>query len=306
MTLIGYVLHSYKDPSKPFAPILAEETDDEAKGGGTGKGIFFQAISKLIPTVRIDGKNFKPDKTFAFQRVSLGTKLVVIEDCPKNVDFEKYYPTITEGMTIEKKNKDELFLTYSESPKIAFTTNYSIANNAEHAKRRQKVLEFAPFFSSQRTPLDHFGHKLFDDWDNDEWQKFYNLMFYCVKLYLDKGVKTMHNSDKLKKKQIKQQFGEDFLEYLTDLIENQGEWKFMTDEWKNYLQRYELDKKEYSLKRFKKGLEIGTKIMEIDFIDRKNQQNNGLKEFKIGKKTDTWQPMQTDNIDLGVGNTDLF
>ena len=131
-------------------------------------------------------------------------------------------------------------------------------------------------------------------------------MFYCVKLYLDKGVKTMHNSDKLKKKQIKQQFGEDFLEYLTDLIENQGEWKFMTDEWKNYLQRYELDKKEYSLKRFKKGLEIGTKIMEIDFIDRKNQQNNGLKEFKIGKKTDTWQPMQTDSIDLGAGNTDLF
>lgn len=306
MTLIGYILHSYKDPSKPFAPILAEETDDEAKGGGTGKGIFFQAISKLIPTVRIDGKNFKPDKTFAFQRVSLGTKLVVIEDCPKNVDFEKYYPTITEGMTIEKKNKDELFLSYAESPKIAFTTNYSIANNAEHAKRRQRVLEFAPFFSSKRTPQDYFGHKLFDEWDNDEWQKFYNLMLYCVKLYLEKGVKTINNSDKLKKKQIKQQFGEDFFEYMMDQIEQQGEWKFVTDEWKNYLQRYELDKKEYSLKRFKKGLEIGCKIMEIEFIDRKNQQNNGAKEFKIGKKDDVWEPMHTDSIDLDSKSTDLF
>ena len=63
MTLIGYILHSFKDPSKPYAPILAEETDDESKGGGTGKGLFFQAIGKLIPVVIIDGKTFKPVKT---------------------------------------------------------------------------------------------------------------------------------------------------------------------------------------------------------------------------------------------------
>ena len=49
MTLIGYILHSHKDRSKSHAVILAEETDDESKGGGTGKGIFFNAISKLIP-----------------------------------------------------------------------------------------------------------------------------------------------------------------------------------------------------------------------------------------------------------------
>jgi hypothetical protein len=40
-------------------------------------------------------------------------------------------------MTIEKKNKDEIFLSFDDSPKLAFTTNYSIASNAEHAKRRQ-------------------------------------------------------------------------------------------------------------------------------------------------------------------------
>jgi len=299
ISLIGYILHSYKDPSKPFAPILAEETDDEAKGGGTGKGIFFQAVSKLIPTVRIDGKNFRPDKTFAFQRVSLGTKMVVIEDCPKNVDFEKYYPTITEGMTVEKKNQDELFLSYAESPKISFTTNYSIASNAEHAKRRQRVLEFAPFFSSKFTPIDHFGHKLFDDWDNDEWQKFYNFLFYCVKYYLNKGVQQVGNSDKLKRKQIKQQFGEDMLDYIDNMIENYpNQWLNLNDEWKGFLAKYELDRKDYSIKRFKKGLEIGYKTLEIDFIDRKNLQNNGLKEFKITIKSNGYTEIITDNIDL--------
>ena len=44
MTLIGYILHSYKDPSKPFAPILAEETDDESKGGGPVRDYSFKQL----------------------------------------------------------------------------------------------------------------------------------------------------------------------------------------------------------------------------------------------------------------------
>jgi hypothetical protein len=281
MTLIGYILHSYKDPSKPYAPILAEETDDEAKGGGTGKGIFFQAISKLIPVVRIDGKNFRPDKTFAFQRVTLGTKLVVIEDCPKNVDFERYYPTITEGMTIEKKNQDEMFLKFEESPKIAFTTNYTINNTAEHAKRRQRVLEFAPFFSSKFTPLDYFGERMFDDWDNDEMQKFYNFLFYCVKMYMNKGVMAVDNSEKLRRKQVKLQFGEEMLDYLDDI--DSGVFRGVTEEWKGFLLRNEMDKKDYSIKRFVKGIHNGSQILGWEFVDQKNRQNNNLKEFKIVK-----------------------
>jgi hypothetical protein len=288
ITLIGYILHSYKDPSKPFAPILAEETDDESKGGGTGKGIFFKAISKMIPTVSIDGKNFKPDKTFAFQRVSLGTKLVVIEDCPRNVEFERYYPTITEGITIEKKNKDELFLNYNESPKIAFTTNYSISNTAEHAKRRQKVFEFSSFFSSKYTPVDHFKEKLFDDWDEDEWNRFYNFMFICVSGYLKHGIQSVDNSDKLKKKQIKLQFGEEFLDYFNDAMTSKMEkYYVVADEWKSFLMVNEFDKKDYSFKRFKKALEISAKIFEMGYIDYKNRQNNNVKEFKLTKSEAT-------------------
>jgi len=296
MTLIGYILHSFKDPSKPYAPILAEETDDESKGGGTGKGLFFQAIAKLIPVVIIDGKTFKPDKTFAYQRVTLGTKLVIIEDCPKNVDFEKFYPTITEGITIEKKNQDELHLKFSESPKIAFTTNYTISNNSEHSRRRQRVLEFAPFFNSKNTPLKVFEHTFFDDWDNDEWTKFYNLMFYCVKEYMEIGIVQVDNSAKLKRKQIKQQFGEDFLDYYDDL--ESSNFKSITDEWKGFLMKYELDKKEYSLKRFKKGLVIASEVFENEFFEEKNWQHNNIKMFKINKKSNNIDKSLTNNEHL--------
>jgi len=300
MSIIGYILHSYKDSSRPYAVILAEETDDEAKGGGTGKGIFFKAISKLIPTVTMDGKNFKPDKTFAFSRVELGTKLVVIEDCPKNVEFERYYPTITEGMTIEKKNKDEIFLSFDDSPKIAFTTNYSIASNAEHAKRRQRVLEFAPFFSSSKTPQDYFkGKKLFNDWEPEEWQRFYNFLFICVKYYFENGIKPIMNSEKLNRKQIKMQFGEDFLDYLDTIIEDHyGQQLPLNDEWKNFLNRYELQARDYSLKRYSKGLQIGSQILGIDYIGYKNRQDNNKKYFKIGNNDNMYKEIVTNVTDL--------
>lgn len=280
LSIIGYILHSYKDPARPFAVILAEETDDEQKGGGTGKGLFFQAIGKLIPVVRIDGKNFRPDRNFAFQRVQLGTRLVIIEDCPRNVDFERYYPTITEGMTIEKKNQSEIFLKFDESPKIAFTTNYTINNTAEHAKRRQRVLEFSSFFSSKYTPLDHFKGRLFD-WDEDEWVKFYNLMFYCVRVYLERGIAEMNNSEKLNRKQVKMQFGEEFLDHLDDL--ESGREYVMQTEWESFLKVNQMTVKDYSYKRYSKALKMGSQILKIGYMDYKSRQNGNLKHFRIDK-----------------------
>jgi hypothetical protein len=147
------------------------------------------------------------------------------------------------------------------------------------------VLEFSPFFSSSRTPLDFFGCQLFDDWDFDEWQRFYNFMFICVKKYLSEGIKSIDNSDKLKRKQIKLQFGEDFLDYFDTIIEdNNGREMSISEEWKGYLNRSELEKKDYSLKRFKKGLEVAAKIMGYDFTERRDSQNGYQKLFKISAK----------------------
>lgn len=282
LSLMGYMLHNWKDPARPFAPILAEETDDESKGGGTGKGIFIKALSYLIPTVRIDGKNFKIDKNFAFQRVTLGTRLVVIEDCPKSVDFEKYYPTITEGITIEKKNKDELFLHYADSPKIAFTTNYSISQNAEHAKRRQRVLEFASHYNSKYTPQDEFGHKLFDDWDPDEWNRFYNLLFTCIGMYLDGGIKELASSDKLKVKHIKNTFGPEFFEWWEDFAKNgKANWHVFGKEYENFLESNNLEKRDMSSKKFRKGIEIASQTFGMVYKTQRNRQNANMVEFSV-------------------------
>jgi hypothetical protein len=286
MTLIGYLLHTYKDPARPYAVIMAEETDNEAEGGGTGKGILVKALSFLINTERVDGKNFKLDKNFAFQRVGLDTRLVSLEDVRRNVDFEGFFSIITEGITVEKKNKDELYIPFKDSPKILFTTNYTISSNSKAAQRRQKVLEFAPFFNPKYTPKDHFKHNLFDDWDKDEWNRFYNLMFACVSMYLAGGIREVVSSDKLKRKHIKLSFGEDFLEWFDHYRENGcAEWKPFKELFNNFMIENDLDKKDFSQKRFKKGLEIASETLGYRVETRRNGAASNRHEVKMQKST---------------------
>jgi hypothetical protein len=255
LSLIGYLLHRYKDPARPHAIILAEETEDETKGGGTGKGILVKAISYMANVARVDGKNFKLDKNFAFQRVGLDTKIVAIEDVRKNVDFEGFYAIITEGMTIERKNKDEFFIPYADSPKILFTTNYTIAGNGGHGKRRQKLFEFTNYFSATYTPVDEYKHNLFDDWDPDEWNRFYNLMFTCVASYLQSGIKPMESSIKTHRKHMRLNFSPEFMDWWDGYVENgAGEFKAFRDIYAAYLVSNNMERKDYSQKRFRAAI----------------------------------------------------
>lgn len=271
MSLVGYLLHRYKDPARPFAVILAEETEDEKKGGGTGKGILVKALSFMSNIERVDGKNFKLDKNFAFQRVGLDTKIIAIEDVRRNVDFEGFYSIITEGVTVEKKNKDELFIPYKDSPKILFTTNYTIPSTGDHAKRRQRVFEFSNAFSSKYTPLDHFGHKLFDDWDKDEWNRFYNLMFLCVSYYLHFGVKEVANGEKLKRKHIRLNFGEEFLDWWDNHTkEKLGKFEPFRTLYNDFLVNNDIERKDYSQKRFRKAIDEAAEKFENRVLTRRS------------------------------------
>ncbi len=281
ITLIGYLLHTYKDPSRPFSVILAEETENESNGGGTGKGIFVKALGHLSSLVRVDGKNFKVDKNFAFQRVDLDTRILAIEDTRRNVDFEGFYSIITEGITVEKKNKDELFIPYKDSPKVMFTTNYTIPNMGNHAKRRQKVFEFSSYFGIARTPEDEFGKKLFDDWDKDEWNRFFNLMFTCVQLYLESGVLEVANSEKLHRKQVRVQFGEEFLEFLDRQKDEKDVWITFEFMYNEFLKMTGFDKKDYSMKRFSRAVDESCTILKIAYLSTRSKEHSNRKCIKF-------------------------
>lgn len=288
-SIIGYLLHRYKDQAKPFAVVLAEENENEKDGGGTGKGILVKALSEMFNVERVDGKNFKLTKSFAFQRVGLDTNVIAIEDVRKNVDFEGFYSIITEGVTVEKKNKDEFFIPYKDSPKILFTTNYTISQNGNHAKRRQKVFEFSNYFNSRHTPYDQFEHKLLDDndWTLDEWNNFYNFMFLCVRDYLREGIQYNENGEKLNRKHIRLNYSEEFLEWWDTTTETiKPKFTPFKELYNDFLLLNDLDKKDFSQKRFKKAIEECCERFGYQLTCKRNGQSRIL-EYMIYKNAET-------------------
>jgi len=185
---IGYLLHGWKNLSYCPATILNDEVISENPEGGTGKGLFMTGIGHMKKLVVIDGKSFNFEKSFAYQLVSADTQILCFDDVKKNFNFERLFSVVTEGLTLEKKNKDAIKIPFAKSPKVAITTNYAIGGKGNSFARRKWDLELTQFYTKDFTPLVEFGKLMFGEWNDNEWCQFDNYMIKCLQLYLHKGL----------------------------------------------------------------------------------------------------------------------
>lgn len=252
---IGYLLHSFKTSANNKAVILNDETISENPNGGTGKGLFINAISKLKRVVTIDGKTFSFDKSFPYQTVSADTQVLVFDDVRKNFNFELLFSLITEGITLEKKNKDAIKLPIEKSPKILISTNYAIGGNGNSFERRKWELEFAQHYKPSFTPLDEFGRMLFTDWNDNDWLSFDNFMINCVQLYLKNGlIESEFNNLEIRKVIAQTSF--EFYEWINDENVKTNTRYNKSDLYNRFLEDYQDYRKWLSQKRFTQWLEI--------------------------------------------------
>lgn len=209
---IGFLLHGYKNLSFCPAVILNDEVISDNPEGGTGKGLFMNALSNMKKLVVIDGKSFTFERSFAYQLVSADTQILCFDDVKKHFDFERLFSVVTEGLTLEKKNKDAIKIPFSKSPKIAITTNYAIKGTGNSFARRKWELELHQYYSKTFTPLDEFGKLMFGDWTDDDWCEFDNYMINCLQNYLSTGlVKSKYVN--LKIRQLSAETCHEFIEW---------------------------------------------------------------------------------------------
>lgn len=185
---IGFLLHGYKNLGYCPAVILNDENISDSPEGGTGKGLFVKALSQLKKAITIDGKSHNPDRSFAYQLVSADTQVLVWDDVKRHFDFERLFSIVTEGITLEKKNKDAIYIPFSKSPKLIITTNYAIKGKGNSFERRKWELELKQFYNEDNTPIKEFGRLFFGDWDEDEWCCFDNYMVNNLKKFLKSGL----------------------------------------------------------------------------------------------------------------------
>jgi hypothetical protein len=186
---LGYLIHTFKDKTDQKAIIFNDQEIDDNPNGGSGKSLMLTAIGNIRKIIKIDGKAYNPSKNdFVYQRVNIDTQVLAFDDVKKHFDFEQLFSLITEGIPVNRKNKDEIYIPFERSPKIVITTNYVISGAGTSHDRRRHEIEFFQYFNSQRNPQDEYGKLLFDEWNKDEWAHFDNYMLSNLQMYLQNGL----------------------------------------------------------------------------------------------------------------------
>ncbi len=281
---MGYLLHNYKDSTNAKAIIFLDEKLSDGAYGRSGKGLVAQAIGKLRKTIRLDGRNFNFSKSFSFQSVTLDTAIIEFNDVTKKFNFDKLFSIITDDITVEKKNQNEIIIPFHQSPKIIISTNYTIEGSDDSTLDRQFVIEFSDHYNKAHRPIDEFGHRFFDEWSNEEWNSFLNYMIICLQLYLSKGLIQCKHINLEKKKMIDSTC-EEFVEYFSEI--EIGKEYLKKELFENFKKVYE-EYAEIQPVRFSRWLKETAKIKGINVTERKSGTE---RFFCLG------EPKKLDNLD---------
>lgn len=287
---IGYMLMEYKDRSVSKAVIAMDGKQSEvgASNGRSGKSILGELFKQVMSTVFINGKNADMAKDqFLWDEVTEKTKCIFIDDVRPGFDFEFLFTNITGDWAVNYKGGRRCTFPFTTSPKLYIPTNHAINGNGSSFKDRQWLIAFSDYYNETRKPLDEFGVMFFDEWDFDQWNLTWNLLAYCVQLYLNYGV-VESPGDRLESR-IKRQFmGENFLqwadEYFSDTDKLNTELK-RSDLKEAYLTSNPEERKYFSATLFKRRIKAYCEWKGYAFNPNRYDYVNGKPFFydKDGK-----------------------
>ena len=174
-SVMGYLLHPYKDPSFSKAVILLDENIDFSgvANGGTGKSLIATALSQITPMVIKDGKRYNANENFVFDDIRPHHRILYFDDVKRNFQFEEFYSIITGSLKVNRKYKDSVLLPPNLTPKLLISSNNMVKGTGGNTDERRRIeFEIAPYYSADFTPRNEFGHVFFEDWDKSEWEQF--------------------------------------------------------------------------------------------------------------------------------------
>jgi hypothetical protein len=276
---IGFALHSYKDPNRAKAVIFLDERLSEGAFGRSGKGLLIKAIGHIRNIVTEESRNFNPSKNFAFQRVTADTNIIAFEDLREKFPFDRLFSIITDGLTVEKKNKDEIFIPFSEAPKIIVSSNYSIKGVDDSTVDRQFTIEFSDHYNMKHRPFDEFGKMFFNGWDEEEWNAFYDFMIECLQYYLKNGL-VEYEYVNLERKRLIDETCDEFAEFSDDIrLDYEYNKKELCEQFKGEYDDFE----KLHQSKFTRWLKLWARIKDYDVLESKSGANRTI-IFKTLKK----------------------
>lgn len=220
---LGYLLHRYKNPSRPWCVFSMDNkvSDDGGSHGGSGKSIAYKCLKYFMNNIYFDGRNKRlTDNPHIYENVTEHTDYVIIDDADEYVNFNFFFAPITGDLAVNPKNNKQFVLPFEKTPKFAITSNYTLRNLDPSTVRRLLYTVFGDYYHhnkdneyrENRSPEDDFGKNLFTDFTEEEWNSFFNTMAYACSLYLnfDKIEPPLGN---VEKRTLQTEMGEAFRQW---------------------------------------------------------------------------------------------
>lgn len=286
MLATGYLLHSYRDFATTKAVVCMDGIESEvgSSEGGTGKSLFAKMFEYLVPTFYVDAKKKNlEDDNHLYEGVNDRTQIIWLDDCLVNLNFESFFSQITRGVTVNPKGQKRYVV---NGVKFIFCTNHSFNGMGNSHKRRQYLLAFSDFFNGINTPMDVFGHQLFQEWDQKQWNSFYNFMAICIQSYLKHGLRYSIPEEDLERRKLRQFMGEEFRDWAELTFDSEGRWinckveKFVM--YSDFIAKYPNERRYTTMRKFKDKLKIFCKYMKYEFNPLAGQDGrlkSGTKEY---------------------------
>ena len=226
---IGYMMHRFKSPSRPWAPFVMDNVigENDQCNGGSGKSFMFKALSQFVNFVPLPGRNTKLfENQFWAERINRHVDISLFDDIDEYFPIKQLYDTITGDMTINPKNNQSYTLTYEDAPKFAFTTNYVPREFNGSTVRRMLYVVMSDYYHQRseendyletRTIRDDFNKDLFSSqYSDQEWSADINFILQCVRFYLSVAPLNI---------KIEPRMGNIiFRKYLRDMSDNFRDW----------------------------------------------------------------------------------
>ena len=223
LAAFGFLVATSKDKScsKAVVGMDGKQSEVGVSNGRSGKSLLGEAVKMATTSKYYNGKELsaRSNNQFTWDGVNEKTKVVFIDDAMKDFDFEMLFGLITGDWPVNPKGEKGYTLPFSASPKIYLTTNHAIGGIGSSFVDRQWPIAFSDFYNDTHKPSDDFGLLFFDEWDNEQWDLFWNLVAQCVQIYFRFGY-VPAPGERLEQRKLRQDIGEEFIlwadEYFSD------------------------------------------------------------------------------------------
>jgi len=194
--MLGYMCASYKDPSKPWMVFLQDLKISEVgqSSGRSGKSLLTMIIALIRSSYYIGGRNRKlTENQFIYDGFTKFHHVIEVDDLHEYAEMDFFYTQITGKREINNKHLSPEVLEYRDSGKMIISSNFELRNTDNSTMARMMFSGVSDYYHESTKQNDYkqtlnpaikFGRRLFDDFTDEEWCIFDNIIAYAIQLQM--------------------------------------------------------------------------------------------------------------------------